>query len=122
MKWTLIFVGLLSTICCECQAENWAHWRGPTGNGAVADATPDAVATSVATPVADATPVAVVAADAVCLIVCVPVMPAVADATPVAVATWVATPVADATPAAALAPNMALRRVTANATRSVGLA
>ena len=40
MKWTLILVALLSTICCECLAENWAHWRGPTGNGAAADATP----------------------------------------------------------------------------------
>ncbi len=31
---------LVAVICCPVLADNWAHWRGPTGNGAAVDAAP----------------------------------------------------------------------------------
>ncbi len=38
---TIIFLALVCvTFSSKIQADNWAHWRGPTGNGAALNATP----------------------------------------------------------------------------------
>jgi len=42
MRLTPAFLILLCVCCSPCLAGNWAHWRGPTGNGVAPDANPPA--------------------------------------------------------------------------------
>jgi len=39
-KWTAYLVLILAQMCSDTHAANWAHWRGPTGNGTAPDANP----------------------------------------------------------------------------------
>lgn len=40
LRKTLLLLAFFVSISVNVQAENWAHWRGPTGNGVALNATP----------------------------------------------------------------------------------